>query len=402
MKRFLLSVLCIGAFLFAGAEVYVPNTVPSPKTQGQNYYVANPDNVLSSETVGELNELCTRLNANTGVELAIVAIDAFDEDSYSSYGFAVNLFNYWGIGSADRNTGVLLFLARQVRDIQIITGKGIEGMLTDSKCGELLDDNLFYFADNDFDNGMLALCKDMEDFLMLSTNRSELMLGWVPEDTILMDTFLGWIFVGFIIMVLMAWLGYKRLQGKPGQPEENIMKGSADAQTGMGCLSFFFPIPMLFFYLFYRFFPKHPQTKPMICKKCGHEMESVPMELSKTQLKEQELKVFAFIKWRCPACGAEETVKGDGRDKYKYKTCAACGGLTLLLTNQKTISRATEFHEGERLDTYTCQCCGTVKKQTVTLPRKHIVLGGSSGGSGGGGGSWGGGSTAGGGAGRSF
>lgn len=401
-QRLLLVVLGLCACLVAHAVVFTHETVPSPKRQGQNYYVSNPDTVLSFETVQELNELCTRLNANTGVELAVVAIDEFDEDRYTAYGFALKLFNYWGIGSAERNTGVLLFLARQSRDIQIITGKGIEGMLTDGKCGELLDDNLLYFADNDFDNGMLALCKDMEEYLMQSENRSELMLGWVPEDTILADTLLAWIFIGFIIMVLMAWLGYKRLQGKPGQPEENILKGAADAQTGMGCLSVFFPIPMLFFYLFYRFFPKQAQTRPMNCKKCGHEMESVPMELSKTQLKEQELKVFAFVKWRCPVCGAEETVQGDGRDKYKYKKCAACGGLTSLLTKQQTISRATEFHEGERVDTYTCQCCGAVKKQTVRLPRKHIVSGGSSSGSGGGGGSWGGGSSSGGGAGRKF
>ena len=77
MKRqcLLLVVLGLCAFFFTRAEVYTHETVPSPKVYGQDYYVSNPDTVLSFETVDELNELCTRLNANTGVELAVVAID---------------------------------------------------------------------------------------------------------------------------------------------------------------------------------------------------------------------------------------------------------------------------------------------------------------------------------------
>ena len=400
--RLILVVLGLCAFLFGRAEVYTLETVPSPKVSGQDFYVSNPDTVLSAETEQELNELCTRLNTNTGVELAIVAVDQFDEDHFTTYGFALRLFNRWGIGSADRNTGVLIFLARQSRDIQIITGKGIEGMLTDAKCGELLDDNLSYFADNDFDNGMLALCREMEEYLMEPDNRSELMLGWTPANTAFVDLLLGWVFLGFIVMILMARLGYKRLQGKPGQPEENILKVADDAQTGMGCLSFIFPIPMLFLYLFYRFFPKHTVVRPAKCKKCGTTMESVPMDLSKVQLKEQELKVFAFVKWRCPQCGEEEFVKSDGREKYLYSKCNKCGGYTKLRTKSVTLRYATEFHEGERKDTYTCQCCGNVVVENVTLPRKRIVLGGSSSSGGGGGGSWGGGSSSGGGAGRSF
>lgn len=402
-QRFIVLVTYLLTFVFGvHARVWTHDSVPSPKVYGQNFYVSNPDTVLSFQTVHELDELCTRLKANTNVEMAVVAIDKYDDNRYTSYGFALTLFNYWGVGSAEQNTGVLVFLAREKRKIQIITGDGIAGMLTDGKCGEILDDNLGYFAMDDFDEGMLALCKEIEDFLMLPENSAELMLGWVPEDTIIADVLLSWVFIGFIIMILMAWLGYNRLQGKPGQPEENVLKVAGDAQMGMGCLSLLFPVPMLFLYLFYRLFPKHPVLRPMNCKKCGAVMESVPMDLNPTELKEQELKVYAFAKWRCPSCGAEETVKSDGRENYKYSKCKACGGKTSLITKKKTIRYATEFHEGLRQDTYTCQCCGNVVVKDVVLAQKHVILGGGSGGSGGGGGSWGGGSSSGGGAGRSF
>lgn len=402
-RRILLSVFCLLALVFyTRAEAYTHKTVPSPKVQGQDFYVANPDGVLAPETVQELNALCTRLNTNTGVELAIVAIDEYDEDRYTAYGFALSLFNFWGIGSGEQNTGVLVFLARQNRDIQIITGDGVASMLTDGKCGELLDNNLDYFAADNFDAGMVNLCIDMEDFLMLDINRAELMLGWVPEDTIISDVLSWWVIIGFIIMILMAWLGYNRLHGKPGQLEENVLMEAEHAQMGMGCLCWIFPIPMLFLWLFYKFFPKRPELKPMICKKCGHTMESAPMELTKTQLKEQELKVYAYGKWRCPECGEEQTVKLDGRENYKYSRCKACGGRTSKCTNKFTAESPTVFDEGLRIDTYTCQCCGHRQEEKVILPRKRITGGGSGGSSGGGGGSWGGGSSSGGGAGRSF
>ena len=219
--RILLSALCLLAFVFsARAEAYTIETVPSPKVWGQDYYVSNPDTVLTFQTVQELNALCARLDTNTGVELAVVAIDEYDENRYyDSYDFALELFNSWGIGDKDRNTGVLVFLVRGYRDIQIITGDGVAGMLTDAKCGELLDDNLYYFADGRFNAGMLALCADIEDFLMLDDNRAELLLGWAPADTVVSDVFLGWIFIGLIVMILLAFKGYNRLHGKPGQPE---------------------------------------------------------------------------------------------------------------------------------------------------------------------------------------
>jgi uncharacterized protein len=275
-------------------------------------------------------------------------------------------------------------------------------MLTDGKCGELLDDNLDYFASDNFDAGMLALCKEMEEFLMMDTNRAELMLGWVPDNTAFMDVLMAWICIGFIIMILMAHLGYRRLQGKPGQPEENVLKKASEAQMGMGCLSFLFPIPMLFLYLFYRFFPKKPSLLPMQCKKCGATMESVPLELNKIQQKETELRVCAYIRWRCPECGAVENLKFDGRDSYKYSKCPECGGKTLLKTKEYVVESASVLSEGKRLDTYTCQCCGHVKTVTVILPKKHLSSGGSDSDGGGGSGSWGGGSSSGGGAGRSF
>ena len=84
-RYFLVVVLAVVGALMAQAKVYNHKNVPSPKVQGQDFYVANPDGVLSRETQDEINALCTRLNTNTGVELAVVVIAEFDEDEFLKF-----------------------------------------------------------------------------------------------------------------------------------------------------------------------------------------------------------------------------------------------------------------------------------------------------------------------------
>ena len=248
MKRilFFVSMCCACACLFAH-EAYTVETIPSPKEKGQEYYVSNPDSVLSEETVKQLNQMLAQLDFNTDVELAVVAIDEFESSQYTTYQFALKLFNHWGIGKADKNTGVLVLLARKARDIQIITGSGIEGILPDAECGQVLDNNLDYLRENDFDQGVIHICQNIVDILMQDDHLAELALGWKPKDSS-DDTVLMWpLIIGFLLMALFAKLAYKRLNGKPGETVEDIQEQSEDLQTGLGCLAVMFPIPMLFF-----------------------------------------------------------------------------------------------------------------------------------------------------------
>ena len=405
-RRIFLSVLSLFAVaVLACGEVWYVKTVPSPKIKGQNFYVSNPDGVLSPETESQLNEMMTRLEQATEVEVAVVAVDKFDEDYYT-YGFALDLFNYWGIGKADKNTGVLIFLARAERDIQIITGKGIEGILTDIRCGEFLDDNLDYLKRNDFDGGMLHICQDMSDYLMDDKNRGELLLGWSPMSTEDSYVIAIYLMLGFIMMVIMALLAYKKLRAKPGQTQLEVQENGSNVRSCSGCLAFVFPIPMLFFYIYYRWMAKRIPTIPLNCSKCGKPMNLAPDDettgyLSKEERVEKKIGSREFTLWICPHCGHKEFVRHKG-PKYKdFIECTHCHSKASKLTKTETLIDATYTHDGKRLKHYTCQCCGGETTITERIPMKEVRSSSSSS-SGGGGGSWGGGSSSGGGAGRSF
>ena len=408
-KRLILLVSCVCALVFyTRADGWTHTSVPSPKVKGQAYYVSNPDGVLTPQTEQALNEQLHRLYKNTEVELAVVAVDKYEIGIYSAYDFALETFNYWGIGGKNSNTGLLVFLARSSRDVQIITGDGIAGIMTDAKCGEILDNNLCYLSDNDFDQGILHICKEIENYLMQDENRSELLLGWAPENDSHILLLMIWGMAGFVIMIILALKAYKKLQAKPGQTQLEIQEQARGVQGCTGCLMLFFPIPLLFFYIYYRYAKKRVPTIPANCKNCGSPMTLMPAEamtslLTKEQLAEVKLGSYEFDQWHCPSCGADELLRHKGPAYSQYRECSACHAKAESKTRTEKLISATYTHGGEEMNYFTCQCCGAQRTQKVLIPKKEAtILSGSSSSGSGRSGSWGGGFSSGGGAGRRF
>ncbi len=405
--------------IYAQAVDYMPQTVPNPKTYGQDFYVSNPDRVLFNVTDTLLNQKLKELQLNTGVEMAVVAIDGYNENKYLiARDFAIDLFNYWGIGDKDKNTGLLLFLAQRSREIEIITGSGIEGIMTDAVCGKILDDAIPLLRVDNFDSAIQWITGDIYNYLMEPDNRMELLSGKRPANPQDAQDTANYFIIGFLLMIVFAFIAYKRLNGKPGQPKEEIQKLAQPAQTSLGCLAFIFPIPLLFFYLYYRYARKHVKMTPPKCEKCGHDMDMLPEEqmlamMDKTQQVENEIQSRSFSAWRCPDCGEEQLLINKGDKGKVYGICPTCGAKAYKLTAQKVLIAPTYTHGGEREEAYLCACCGHEELKKVNLPikqRSSYSSGSSSSSSYRGGGygrssssgSWGGGHSSGGGAGRRF
>ena len=135
------------------AEVYTPEEVPNPKSQGQEYYVSNPDGILSDSTVNWVNGCAARLEQETEVELCVVVLESIGEED--AFDFAYELFQRWGIGQKGKNTGVLILFAGESHDLRIMTGTGIEGVLTDGICSKIMYEEMFpSFREGDYDMGI--------------------------------------------------------------------------------------------------------------------------------------------------------------------------------------------------------------------------------------------------------
>jgi len=118
--------------------------------------------VLSANDIEEISLYGAALEDATGIQVIAVAVDFLDGMDPADY--ATDLINTWGIGNKD-DEGAVILLSRGDRQIQIGTGTGIDRVMTGSKCGELIDNNISYFANNQFASGMTALYADVCEYL---------------------------------------------------------------------------------------------------------------------------------------------------------------------------------------------------------------------------------------------
>ena len=154
MKRFMALLLALALMLGACALADVPDR---PETFAYAYDLGA--DVLDESDIAAIARYGQALEDATGVQAIAVAVDFLDGEDPADY--ATDLINTWGGGQKDEDNGVIVLLARGDRRIQIGTGTGIDRVLTGSKCGELIDRNIDYFANNDFDAGLVALYQDV-------------------------------------------------------------------------------------------------------------------------------------------------------------------------------------------------------------------------------------------------
>lgn len=142
------AVLCLTALLLCSLTIPVLAAVPD---RPQNQYVLDEAGVLDDATEREIISKNQKLFEKTGGEIVIVAVDFLGGQEIDDY--VHTLFNSWGIGSAERNNGILLVMAIGEDNYYAQAGYGIEDYF-DKKMQGLLDDYLEPdFAVRDYDAG---------------------------------------------------------------------------------------------------------------------------------------------------------------------------------------------------------------------------------------------------------
>lgn len=94
--------------------------------QWQQMTVNDFARALSLENVQELDQMLSRLRADTGIEGTVVTLkNRADHGGTDGLGpFAKRLFNSWGIGDRTRNDGFMLLVLTEDREARIELGRG--------------------------------------------------------------------------------------------------------------------------------------------------------------------------------------------------------------------------------------------------------------------------------------
>ena len=327
-------------------------------------YVNDFADLIDPETESRIEDALQQVKADRGVEMTVVTINSrFDYgDSPAIEPFATGLFNYWGVGDANRNDGIMILVARQDRDIRIEPGKGYPARFDDrvkrvKRVKRVIDHHFIpYFRKDEYAAGI-------EAGVLETIKRTELVFG---ED------------------------------GTPtfSSRAKLIGKDFADHATSGGILTWFLGLVGLGGGAFG--FRRYRRYRRRRCELCNRKMVLLSEEaddkyLSQGQQVEEAVKSKDYDVWYCEVDDHTQII---GHKSF-FKTHAACQrcGFETVSTKRRTLVSATTTSTGKAEVDYTCHHCGDAFTEHVTIPKVTRSSSSSSSGS-----SFGGGSSSGGGA----
>ncbi|MEP0264286.1 TPM domain-containing protein [Dokdonia sp.] len=94
--------------------------------------------VFTASQRNELSKILHDYNVETTKQIVVVTVDSISpyEDIQK---FGTDLANEWGVGSKEKNNGLVIVLCNPIREIGISTGTGTEQILTDEICKRVID-----------------------------------------------------------------------------------------------------------------------------------------------------------------------------------------------------------------------------------------------------------------------
>ncbi|QNK63444.1 TPM domain-containing protein [Pedobacter sp. PAMC26386] len=169
----MLFLLVLGMEISFAQHYYTVHQIPDPKIIGTGY-ISNPDMVLSSNTADSLGHTISMLENKTKVEIAVVVVRNFEENE-DIFNFALKLFNKWGVGKAQANNGLMLFIAADRKQYRFVTGYGLEGLLPDAALKRIGDHYLLpAFKKEDYGTGTTEALITIAEYLGQPANKKEL------------------------------------------------------------------------------------------------------------------------------------------------------------------------------------------------------------------------------------
>jgi len=433
-KYFFLFYLFFPCILLANE--YTVESVPNPHLSDTTNFVSNPDGILSSQTVSQINSILQSLRSDTKAEVAVVLLNSIGNNDIKD--FAVRLFEKWGIGKKGLDNGLLILFILDQRQITFEVGYGLEGVLPDAICKRIqMQTMLPEFKNGNYDAGMLAGIKQVVSIIRKEPvpERKEESIAWNEIVPIALGGYLLLIIIGIL------WINNQvhKIQKDP-HLKTNIDRYLAlkdQKRSVISMMAVFLPVILILIVIFFfktiyvlllvpvpfTVIPANMYAKinmrkmrraPIACNVCGNKMHLLSEKegskyLQPPQQLEKQLKSVDYDVFLCDNCKNQAVFPLDIPSAYSH--CPRCKTKAFIKQNTQTIVAPTHQSSGVERSNYCCKYCGYEEHKDNKLPRLNhsaapLIIGGAGalfggrGGFGGGGfgGSFGGGRSGGGGA----
>ena len=347
--------------------------------QHNGTWVSDTADILSNTTEAKLNKIINELEKSKGVEIAVVTVDN-TASATNPKAYATELFNYWGIGKAEQNNGVLFLISVGDRRVEIETGLGIEPILSNAEVKQIIDRQITpQFKQKNFDRGTLEGTQALINALD-NSNANKIPFGWIAV----------FIAAGTSVIGIIKFRQHSnRIYIDPELTNYRLNRD--DSRT-------------------------------ICCAKCSKPMKRVEkIQLNKAQKVAKRIGSTSYRGYQCSDCiqATNSVVKvAYMSTSSRYDNCPQCKELTVIRT-EETTKQPSYKQLGKKVIKRECNCCDYVRETTFDIPclrqnrsyssnrssrssnsyGNYYSGGGSYGGGGSSGGGFGGGSSDGGGAG---
>ncbi len=116
--------------------------------------------VMSADEASLLSSYLENLSSQTGVQMAVLTVPSLDGEAIEDY--SMRAAEAWKLGQKGSDNGALLVVSMAEHQIRIEVGYGLEGKLTDAKCGLIIRRVITpYFKDGEYGKGITAGIQNM-------------------------------------------------------------------------------------------------------------------------------------------------------------------------------------------------------------------------------------------------
>ncbi|MCQ2578349.1 MAG: TPM domain-containing protein [Treponema sp.] len=150
LKKLFLS-LAVLVFLSPLSALGVPSL---------NRRVTDNAGIMNSNDMDSLESYLEYVENHTGIQIAVLTIKSLEGEDLASY--SMKVCETWKLGEKGKDNGALLLVAYDERKVRIEVGYGLEGDLTDTKCGLIIRNVIIpEFKNGNYSRGIVNGVKNM-------------------------------------------------------------------------------------------------------------------------------------------------------------------------------------------------------------------------------------------------
>lgn len=103
-------------------------------------WVSDYAHIFTEGEIMKLDSTLKKFEKETTNEIAIVTLDSTFTQNENFDSLVISIHNFWGVGKAIKNNGILIGISVSQRTIRISNGYGIEAKLSDEETKRIIDD----------------------------------------------------------------------------------------------------------------------------------------------------------------------------------------------------------------------------------------------------------------------